>query len=140
MKKRLALISIVLVLVLICTIALTACDNIKYAGTYEMISISGYITANGQTTNLHKSMYEYYRIILKSSGVAVVESKPRFNGAAVEAKGKWKYEDGKILFKSKAGGFEIIEELGYNDGILTYKIEQIAEGITMKVSIILKKA
>ena len=144
MKKKTALVAATLVVVMCLAIVLTAC-NFTYAGTYEMESISGTITVNGETTRVNKNMYEYYRLILKFNGKAIVESKGALSGGtSIEAEGKWKYEDGKILLKSGAGQFATIEEMDIEGDTITYKINQsVTEGyqsMTINVVIVLKKA
>ena len=101
MKKLLAII----LTVVACTFCLgvaTSCDGTKskIAGTYEMVSIEGTLVYEGQTTQLDKSLYEYYRIVLEKNGKARVESKAASNSTLIEADGTWEWKNKKIRLKS----------------------------------------
>ena len=68
MKKILS-VMLVVALSLSCVLMLSACGkNSQVAGTYEMVSISGTVTMNGQTVTLSEGLYDYYRIILNDDG------------------------------------------------------------------------
>ncbi len=135
------------ILVLIMTVAtsmifilsLSACENAKYAGTYEMISISGQMTMNGQTTEITKDLYEYYRIVLEEDGSAKVQSKGKANTTAVEMEGSWEYTDGKIILKSSNSGINTIEEMLWEKGKITYSASQSGAGYTIEMDIVLQK-
>lgn len=90
----------------------------EVAGTYEMTSVSG--TVNG--VNVTTSMYEYYRIILDEKGNATVQSKAK-GGASYEAEGTYKYNDGKIKLTTRSGAAKVTEEMDYEDGVITYKVD-----------------
>lgn len=141
MKKKLALIALTLVLVLTLSLVLTACQSAKYAGVYEMESVTGYMIVNGQRTELDASMYEYYRVTLKKNGDALIESKPAGVGGAIyEAEGEWKYQNGKIRIKSTVMGVTGIEEMTIEGDTLTYTINQTAQGVTMSFTLVMKKS
>ena len=60
MKKILS-VMLVVALSLSCVLMLSACGkNSQVAGTYEMVSISGTVTMNGQTVTLSEGLYDYY--------------------------------------------------------------------------------
>ena len=120
-------------------LSLSACGNAKYAGTYEMISISGQMTVNGQTTEITKDLYEYYRIVLEKDGSAKVQSKGKANTTAVEVEGSWEYSDGKIILKSSNSGINTIEEMLWEEEKITYSARQSAAGYTIEMDIILQK-
>lgn len=103
----------------------------EVAGTYEMTSVSG--TVNG--VNVSTSMYEYYRIILDEKGNATVQSKAN-GGSSYEAKGTYKYKDGKILLTTKSGAAKVTEEMDYEDGVITYKVDMEQ----MKFTLVLTRA
>lgn len=137
--KKIVTFILVMVCALGCALTLSACEDKKYAGTYEMIDISGTIVMNGQTTYLSTEMYEYYRITLKRSGKAIVESKGRDNGLEYRNEGEWEEEDGKIELRTKSSGITVTEVLDWKDGVITYNANQYSSGISMNVTIILKK-
>ena len=136
--KKITLISLLIVVLIVASVALTACANTQYAGTYEMVDVSGTLTTNGQTTTLNKSMYDYYRIILKPNGKAVVESKAA-GSIAVSIDSKWEYEDGKINLITTTSGVKVVETMTINGDTITYSATQSAQGITIDFSIVLKK-
>lgn len=139
------------ILVLILTVAmsiasilsLSACQNekynAKYAGTYEMISISGQMTMHGQTTEITKDLYDYYRIVLEEDGSAKVQSKGKANTTAVEIEGTWEYSDGKILLKSSNSGITTIEEMLWEEGKITYSASQSGAEYAIEMNIVLQK-
>ena len=137
--KKIALISLLLVVLIVASVALTACANMQYAGTYEMVSISGTVTANGQTTTLNNNLYEYYRLILKANGKATVESKASASGLAVELDGTWKYKDGQIHVTTENMGIKVVDMMDIEGDTITYTTNQQAQGIQISFSIVLKK-
>lgn len=139
MKKILSLI-LVTVLLLSCVSVLSACGTkAKIAGTYEMVSISGTITQNGQTVNLDEDLYEYYRLTLNKDGSALVESKGKNNTSKVEQEGEWDYEDGVIKLKSVQMGITVVEEMEWDDGVITYEAKESGQGMSVNMKITLKK-
>ena len=143
MKKKIMAALAVVMCVIACAMTLTACTSIemrKIAGTYEMVSISGTITYNGQTTQLDEDLYEYYRITLEKDGDAKVEIKGTVNTLAVEADAEWEYEDGKIKLITKQGGMKVVEIMDYEDGAITYTANQTVQGMAISMTIILERA
>ena len=139
MKKILSLI-LVTVLLLSCVSVLSSCGTkAKIAGTYEMVSISGTITQNGQTVNLDEDLYEYYRLTLNKDGSALVESKGKNNTSKVEQEGEWDYEDGVIKLKSVQMGITVVEEMEWDDGVITYEAKESGQGMSVNMKITLKK-
>lgn len=141
--KRIVSLALVLMMVLTCTLAFASCgQEKKMLGTYEMVSISGTMTYNGETIQLDKSMYEYYRIILEKDGVVTIESKGT-NGAATEEEGEWEWDKDdevlKIWTKPEGSFTRVLEKMEWEDGKITYNVDQTAEGITMKFTIVLEK-
>ena len=141
MKKTLATFFTV-ICTFICIFMLGSCnENAKYAGTYKMVSITGSMTINGETTQLSTDLYEYYNIILNKDGTAVVESKgAQTVGMAVENEGTWEYEDGKIKLKSRNSGITVVEEMTLEGDTLTYVAEQAASGVSISMTIVLEKS
>ena len=75
MKKILSFVLIVSML-LTCMVVFASCDtSSKVAGTYEMVSVTGSLTYQGETIALDEDLYDYYRITLEKDGTALVESK-----------------------------------------------------------------
>ena len=138
MRKFLVLIMTV-AMSMIFILSLSACEKSKYAGTYEMISISGQMTMYGQTTEITKDLYEYYRIVLEEDGSAKVQSKGKANTTAVEMEGSWEYSDGKILLKSSNSGINTIEEMLWENGKITYSVSESGAGYTIEMDIVLQK-
>lgn len=95
-------------------------------GTYEMTSISG--TISGQQVN--KDMYEYYRIILDGKGKATVQSKVT-GGSSYEAEATYKYKDGKLELITQNGAAKVTEEMDYEDGVITYKVNMESMNFTI---------
>ena len=138
MRKILVLIMTV-AMSMIFILSLSACEITKYAGTYEMISISGQMTMYGQTTEITKDLYEYYRIILEEDGSAKVQAKGKANTTAVEMEGSWEYSDGKILLKSSNSGINTIEEMLWEEGKIIYSTSQSGADYTIEMDIVLQK-
>ena len=139
MKRVLSLV-LAVVMLLGCTVALASCGmKGKIAGTYEMESIEGTITYGGYTTDLDESLYEYYRIILEKDGTAIVESRAAGSTAAMEEEGTWEYEDDKIKLKTNPQGITVVEEMEWDDGTITYKANQNAQGMQISFTLVLKK-
>lgn len=143
--KKLLTVLILIALCLSCMTMMISCDimNIgikkEIVGVYEMTDISGSMSANGQTISLSKDLYEYYRITFNKDGTAKVESKAVGNTAKIEQEATWEWDDGKIELKSNPQGVTVVEELDWNDGVITYKATQSAQGITIVMNITLKK-
>lgn len=108
-------------------------------GTYEMVSIEGYMTQNGTRIELNESMYEYYRIILRDDGTAKVASKAPNNSTIVEQEGTWKYEDGKVKLISSQYGISVTEVMDWENGTITYHAQQSGGGITADFVLVLEK-
>ena len=139
MKKILCLaLSIILLLGCVCTLA-SCGKKAKIVGTYEMVSIEGTVTYNGVTTKLDEDLYEYYRIILNEDGTAVVEAKAKNNTTKIEQEGEWEYKNGVIKLKSSPMGVTVVEELQWDDGIITYEATQNAQGMNISMKIKLEK-
>lgn len=138
MKKTLAL-SIVAVLLFACMFSLVACNNSKIVGVYEMTDISGSMTYNGTTTRLTRDLYEYYTIEVKKDGTAIVKAKGSGAGQYIENKGTWTEEDGVIKLKSTQGGFTVVEEMKWDNGVITYSNRQSANGVSVNMTIVLAK-
>lgn len=114
-----AIVLAVISALMLMTLAACADPALKeVAGTYEMTSISGTV----QGTTVTKDLYEYYRIILDEKGNATVQSKAK-GGSSYEAKGTYKYSDGKIQLITKNGFAKVTEEMDYADGVITYKVD-----------------
>lgn len=137
--KKIALTSLLIIILVVSSVALTACANAQYAGTYEMVSVSGTMTANGQTIDLDTSLYEYYRIILKANGKAIVESKAATSGLAVEMEGEWEYKDNQIYLTTTTAGIKVIEIMDIEGDTITYTANQQAQGITINFTVVMKK-
>ncbi|MBQ2717074.1 MAG: hypothetical protein IJF75_00570 [Clostridia bacterium] len=139
MKKILS-VMLVVALSLSCVLMLSACGkNSQVAGTYEMVSISGTVTMNGQTVTLSEGLYDYYRIILNDDGTAKVESKGAGNTSVIEQEGTWEYEDNKVKLRSTTSGITVVEEMDWEDGTITYVANQSAQGMTISMTLILEK-
>lgn len=139
--KRVVSLALVLMMVLTCMLAFASCgQEKKMVGTYEMVSISGTMTYNGETVQLDKNMYEYYRIILEKDGVVTIESKGT-NGIAYEEEGEWKWDDDvlKIWTKPEGSPARVLEEMEWEDDTITYTANQTAEGMTISMTIVLEK-
>ena len=137
--KRILSVILVLVLTLSMALTLASCSKSKYAGTYEMVSISGEMIYNGQTTKLDEDLYDYYRIILKSNGKAKVESKGKGSTSVYEADSTWSYSNGKINLKTVTNGYSVVEKMDWEDGVITYVASQTAQGMTINMTIILER-
>lgn len=138
MKK--VLISMLAIIMCIVSVSmLTACGNKKYAGTYEMISISGQMTSGGQTTQITKDLYDYYRIVLEEDGTAIVQSKGAGNTTAIEVEGTWEFSDGKILLRSVNSGITTVEEMEWNDGVICYSCNDYVQGYSVQMEIVLQR-
>ena len=139
MKKLLSAM-LALAMVLVC-LSFVACVSEKddVAGTYVMTDISGTVTYNGQTVALTDSLYEYFRIILNEDGTAKIESKGVENTAKVEVNGTWEYEEGLLSIKSETNGLTVIEEMQWEDGVISYDAKQSGNGMTISFTIILEK-
>ena len=137
--KKISISILAVMMCMMCLLAFTACQNSPYVGTYEMVSISGTMTVYGQTIKLTKDLYEYYRITLNEDGTAKVQSKAVNNTTAIEADGTWEFVDGKIFLKSTTSGITTVEEMTWEDGVITYSANQSAQGISMEMTIVLEK-
>lgn len=137
--KKISVSILAVMMCLICLLTFAACQDSQYVGTYEMVSISGTMTAYGQTIELTKDLYEYYRITLNDDGTAKVQSKAANNTTAIEADGTWEVVDGKIFLKSTTSGITTVEEMTWEDGVITYSANQSAQGISMEMTIVLEK-
>lgn len=139
MKKILSLI-LVTVLLLSCVSVLSSCGmKAKIAGTYEMVSISGTATYNGVTTELEEGLYEYYRLTLNKDGSALIEAKGKNNSSKIEQEAEWDYKDGVIKLKSAPMGITVVEEMEWDDGVITYEAKESAQGMTVNMKLILEK-
>ena len=114
-------------------------SNSEYVGVYKMKSISGIITQNGQTVHLTTDLYEYYNITLNEDGTGKIESKGTTNTNRVESTGTWDVENGKVLFKSKVGAITVVEEMTWENGVLTYVAEQTGVGYAYSMTIVLER-
>ena len=122
--------------------SLASCGrNSELVGTYEMTSLSGAITYNGQTTTLNKNSFTYYRIILSRNGDCKVEAKAADSTAKTEQEGTWEYdaESGTLSIKSEEAGVTVIEEMQWEDGVITYNSEQTQSGMKIKMRMKLEK-
>ena len=141
MKKLLSL-TLALCLLALCLFSLASCGrNSELVGTYEMTSLSGAITYNGQTTTLNKNSFTYYRIILSRNGDCKVEAKAADSTAKTEQEGTWEYdaESGTLSIKSEEAGVTVIEEMQWEDGVITYNSEQTQSGMKIKMRMKLEK-
>lgn len=139
MKKSVS-IAIAAVLMLGCVLALTACVNSDFVGVYEMQDISGTVVSNGQTTTLDKSLYNFYTIELKADKTAVVKAQGAGAvGQSVETQATWTSEGNTIKLVSTVNGMSVVEEMTYADGILTFVSKQSAQGMTVEMTMTLKK-
>ena len=142
MKKILSLM-LVVILAFGCVFALASCgekSGSEITGVYELESIEGTMSYNGETVELDESLYEYYRITLEKDGTALIESKAAGStGVRIEEEGTWEYEDGKLELKSSPQGITVVEEMEWDDGVITYTTEQYSGGISMSFTMVLKK-
>ena len=104
-----------------------------------MISISGSISYGGETIELEEDLYDYYRITLNKDGSCLIESKSSTSTALIENEGTWEYDDGELKIKSVSYGATVVELMEWDDGVITYDCEQSAQGMTIKMRLILKK-
>ena len=133
MKKFLSL--IVAVVLLVSCFAFVSCNGIDLAGTYEMTGISGTITYNGQTVELEEDLYDYYRIVLNKDGSCKIESKGADSTAKIEQEGTWEYEDEVLKVKTVTSGVTVVEEMKWDDGVITYDAKQSASGMTINMQL-----
>jgi hypothetical protein len=141
MKKILSL-TLAVFLIAACLLTLASCGAAsEVVGTYEMISLSGAVTYNGQTTTLNKNSFTYYRITLSKNGDCKVEAKAADSTAKTEQEGTWEYdeESGTLSVKSEDAGVTVIEEMQWEDGIITYNSEQTQSGMKIKLRMKLEK-
>ncbi|MBE5742780.1 MAG: hypothetical protein E7360_05670 [Clostridiales bacterium] len=139
MKKLLAIILSV-VTCFACLSLVSSCgNNSKFVGTYEMVSITGTMTYNGQTTQLDESLYEYYRITLNKDGTALVESKGNNTTSKIENEGTWEYKNNKVRLKSTQAGITVVEEMDWEDGVITYVANQSGQGMEISMNLVLEK-
>ena len=153
MKKTFFIIMII-ALALSFTLLLTACTGgdetpeepkITVDGKYEMTSISGSVTVGTTTVELEEGLYEYYRMTLNLDGTALIEAKGAtqngVEGAKIEREATWEYdvENGILKIMSKEGSLTVVEEMQWAEGVITYETEQTAQGMTMKMTLILEK-
>ena len=137
MKKFLSL--IVAVVLLVSCFAFVSCNGSDLAGTYEMTGISGTITYNGQTVELEEDMYDYYRIVLNKDGSCKIESKGADSTAKIEQEGTWEYEDEVLKVKTVTSGVTVVEEMKWDDGVITYDAKQSASGMTINMQLTLER-
>ena len=141
MKKLLSFV-LVIYLIAACLLTFVSCGkNSELVGTYEMSSISGLMSYNGQTIELDEDLYEYYRITLKRNGSCKIESKAADSSSKIEQEGTWEYfeESGILAIKSEDNGVTVIEEMKWKDGIITYDVEQTVSSAKIKMRLKLKK-
>ena len=139
MKKILSFVLIVSML-LTCMVVFASCDtSSKVAGTYEMVSVTGSLTYQGETIPLDEDLYDYYRITLEKDGTALVESKGADSTSKIEEEGTWEYEDGVIKLKSNTSGITVVEEMEWKDDKITYVAEESGQGMKIKMTLILEK-
>ena len=146
--KRIVSLALVLMMVLTCVVSFASCDlgkkrqEKKMLGTYEMVSISGTISYNGETIQLEKDLYEYYRIILEKDGVVTIEAKGT-NGAATEEEGEWEWDTDdevlKVWTKPEGSPVRVLEKMEWEDDTITYTANQTVEGMTISMTIVLEK-
>ena len=137
MKKLLSF-TLALVLILSCA-ALVSCNTNDIAGIYEMVSVSGTVSYGGQTVELGKDLYDYYRITLNKDGTCKIESKSADSTAKVEQDGTWEYEDDLLKIKSTTSGVTVVEEMQWKDGVITYDAKQSASGMTINMHLVLER-
>lgn len=149
MKKTISIIMI-LALALSFAFVLTSCkgpeeDKITVDGKYEMTSISGSVSYNGTTVELEEGLYEYYRMTLNTDGTALIEAKGAtqngISGTKIENEATWEFDEktGILEIKTKEGSLTVVEEMKWVDGVITYDTQQSAQGMTMKMTLILEK-
>ncbi len=139
MKKTLT-VMVTIVVLLVCVLSLTACNKLKIVGVYEMTDIKGYMSVNGEITQLTTDLYEYYTLEFKKNGTAIVKSKASgSSGAYVENEATWTEEDGVIKVKTKQNGMTVVEEMVWDDGVITFTSKQSAQGITIDATITFTK-
>ena len=139
MKKLLAIILSVVTCFACLSLVSSCANNSKCVGTYEMVSITGTMTYNGQTTQLDESLYEYYRITLNKDGTALVESKGNNTTSKIENEGTWEYKNNKVRLKSTQAGITVVEEMDWKDGVITYVANQSGQGMEISMNLVLEK-
>ena len=140
MKKLLSL-ALAAVLLLSCIVLFAACnsENDKLVGTYEMSSVSGTVTYEGQTVELEEDLYDYYRLTLNKDGTCLVESKGAGTTTKIEEEGTWEYEDDVLKIKTKSSGVTAVEEMTWKNDRIYYDAEVSVSGMTVEMSLILRK-
>lgn len=141
MKKTLSLI-LTLMLALGCVFSLASCGNADIAGTYELDSFSGSITAGGEVTELPSDAFEYYTMIFNDDGTGVEKAKSAFftNGAEEKKNFEWELDGTKLYVSYKEFGVTITEEATIENGVITYEMSQVvAEGVTVYMKGVFKK-
>ena len=53
--------------------------------------------------------------------------------------GTWEYEEGLLSVKSETNGLTVIEEMQWEDGVISYDAKQSGNGMTVSFTIILEK-
>ena len=145
LMKRIVSLALVLVMALTCLVAFSSCNNMekKIAGTYEMKSVTGTMTMNGQTIELSEDLYEYYRIVLNDDGTAEVQCKYPNSTSKVEEEGTWEWDkdDEVIKLKTKPEGspVSVTEEMEWEDDVITYTASMDGDGYSISFTLVLEK-
>lgn len=140
--KKIVSLALVLMMILTCTVAFASCNNNKeVAGVYEMVSITGTITQNGQVQQLSTDLYEYYRITLNEDGTAKIESKAPNSSQKLSEDGTWELDGEELLLTSAPQGISVVEIMTLKDGTITYVVENqlIAQNTYMSMTLVLQK-
>lgn len=137
MKKLLAVL-----LILATTVVLISCntpDTDELVGTYELSELTGTLTYDDTEYQLDKDAYEYYYIILREGGTALIRSKSIFTMSDSTVEGTWKYSFGSVKITGKKEGNTITEKLYFDDGVLTCNTNVSDEGSTLKMKLTFTK-
>ena len=144
MKKLLSS-TLLLALLMALVFTLASCALFRFditeeiVGTYEMVGISGTMSYNGQTVNLDEDLYEYYRIIIREDGSCIVKSKGTSSSSVFESAGTWEYNEGVLEIKTSQSGVTVVEEMKWEDGVITYDAKTSSSGITISMHLVLEK-
>ena len=138
--KKTWTIALVVVLTLGCVMAFAACANREIVGVFEMEEISGTLEMNGRTTTLDKSLYEFYTIEFKNDGTVLMRAKGANTvNQTIETEGTWTMSGNTVKVKSTQNGLSVVEEMTYEDGVLTYTTKQSGGGVSIDMTLTLKK-
>lgn len=138
--KRFLISTLLVAISVMALLSFVGCSNFMYAGTYEMVGLSGEVTVSGQTIQLNEDLFDYYRIILNEDGSAKIQSKAKSSTTSVEAEGTWEFSDGKLKIKhTNSAGITTIEEMDLENGKITYNASQTIQGMNVQMQIVLEK-